>query len=575
MRKAFSLVEVLVATALTLVLMGMVVTLFANIGGSISSQRALIETTERHRHAQKMLQRDLECATALPIPPLNPADGQGYLEIIEGPNGPILSEANYFVRDEDGDGTFSPDTSIGDMDDVLMLTIRSPQEPLVGRYSYKREPIEDDPMTTTIDEEETPDGNDGYGDFKWEATAPDTIIVSTVAEVCWFMRGTTLHRRVMLVHDGQLPDADRRNDSPDFTYDPLPTTAGFYWLYDLSVHQVGGALDRSPTALSARLFQNTLGDLTERENRFAHQPCVYPYHARFWGRLGLPTMRETDVGSWPFPYLDAGLGTQVQSANYPDAYSQVIVPDGVAGTPLTLNAAEVVTLAPIDASTQPPDAWANRPYPFNELSQTNGFLLAYPGGRTDDVILTNCLGFDVEVFDPGAPLLRHNTTGVLVEPSDLGYINAISNIGTSGDEYTVSGQGAYVDLNYLGRLADGDSDGRPDAPVGTAPEFHHAGDNAMMAGSAPASGNDLAATYDTWSTSYETDGLDNDGDGLIDEGANGADEDGLNGVDDISEKEAPPPYSVPLRSLRVTIRVREAESRQVREVTVYQDFLPR
>ena len=35
-----------------------------------------------------------------------------------------------------------------------------------------------------------------------------------------------------------------------------------------------------------------------------------------------------------------------------------------------------------------------------------------------------------------------------------------------------------------------------------------------------------------------------------------------------------PPYSAPLRAIRVTIRVYEPSSQQVRQVTVVQDFLP-
>jgi hypothetical protein len=81
-------------------------------------------------------------------------------------------------------------------------------------------------------------------------------------------------------------------------------------------------------------------------------------------------------------------------------------------------------------------------------------------------------------------------------------------------------------------------------------------------------------TYDTWSLHYENDGIDQDGDTVADLGTNGLDDDGINGVDDIGEYETLPPYSAPLRALRVTIRVYEPSSQQVRQVTVVQDFLP-
>jgi hypothetical protein len=45
-------------------------------------------------------------------------------------------------------------------------------------------------------------------------------------------------------------------------------------------------------------------------------------------------------------------------------------------------------------------------------------------------------------------------------------------------------------------------------------------------------------------------------------------------VDDDTEKLTSPPYPHPLRGIQVKIRVFEPDSRQIREVTVVQDFLP-
>jgi hypothetical protein len=43
----------------------------------------------------------------------------------------------------------------------------------------------------------------------------------------------------------------------------------------------------------------------------------------------------------------------------------------------------------------------------------------------------------------------------------------------------------------------------------------------------------------------------------------------------LGERETMPPYPVPLRGIQVKIRTFEPDSRQIREVTVVQDFLPR
>ena len=45
------------------------------------------------------------------------------------------------------------------------------------------------------------------------------------------------------------------------------------------------------------------------------------------------------------------------------------------------------------------------------------------------------------------------------------------------------------------------------------------------------------------------------------------------GTDDITELEGPIPYPVPLKGIHVKIRVFEPDSRQIREITVVEDFL--
>ena len=65
-----------------------------------------------------------------------------------------------------------------------------------------------------------------------------------------------------------------------------------------------GSVASSATYAAARLVANTLGDLTNRQNRYGHQPWGWPHDARFWGRLGLPTLRECT-----FRVVDVNLAT--------------------------------------------------------------------------------------------------------------------------------------------------------------------------------------------------------------------------------------------------------------------------
>jgi hypothetical protein len=78
---------------------------------------------------------------------------------------------------------------------------------------------------------------------------------------------------------------------------------------------------------------------------------------------------------------------------------------------------------------------------------------------------------------------------------------------------------------------------------------------------------------------------DNNGVGTpqIDEGTNGLDDpgnysDGFGktrlGPDDVGERETVPPYDKPLRGVQVILRLYERDSRQVRQVSVNQSFVP-
>ena len=83
--RAFTLIEMLVAMAITLVMMGAVVTLFANISNSVRNRRATTEMSGQMRHVRNVLQQDLQGATCPGVTWQRPESNHGYIEIIEGP----------------------------------------------------------------------------------------------------------------------------------------------------------------------------------------------------------------------------------------------------------------------------------------------------------------------------------------------------------------------------------------------------------------------------------------------------------------------------------------------------------
>ena len=157
-RNGMTLVEMLVATTITLIIMGIVAQLFGILGQGVTESRASMEMRSALRAVAQRLRLDLGGVTAKTLPPIAPEAEQGYLEIVEGP------------------ATETATALVGDCDDVLMFTTRSVGEPFVGLYT--------------------------------DVSGPSTIS-SPVAEVAWFCEPTgrvingqqlhTLCRRQLLV----------------------------------------------------------------------------------------------------------------------------------------------------------------------------------------------------------------------------------------------------------------------------------------------------------------------------------------------------------------------------------------
>ncbi len=174
----------------------------------------------------------------------------------------------------------------------------------------------------------------------------------------------------------------------------------------------------------------------------------------------------------------------------------------------------------------------------------------------EDVVLTNVLAFDVQVWDPYAPVQAVGTAPnqVAVGPSDPGY--------TVGG--TAVSQGAFVDLNWANTTW---------SAAGSTDPFQTQGHlKSKLTATAT-----TQATYDTWSFHYEHDGINQlnpNSPNTADQGTNGFDDDGNGIVDDAGERETSPPYPVPLRGIKVRIRCYEPDARQVHEVTVVESFVP-
>ncbi|MCH2184006.1 MAG: prepilin-type N-terminal cleavage/methylation domain-containing protein [Mariniblastus sp.] len=539
-RRGITLVEMLIAMAITLVMIGAVVTIFANVTGSVQKRRAMIEMSGQLRHARNVLQRDLAGATCPAVTWQRPESNHGYLEIIEGP----LTDANPtgLIFDEQSASVSllprnnlvkpgfdleqhmkDPDSlvpgGLGDADDILMLTVRNEQEPFVGRVPDPTNPQ----ASLTI---ESP-----LAEVVWFAVENP---LNTGAAAGFFGEPglRTIYRRALLIapwappYEGSppgvmqlLPAVVNRSQVPT----ALAALIAFQEQYDLSVR-----LEWDPQLARWKIVANTLADLTRRENRYEH------HHYR----------ADQQDRTFPFAVISAGMGDLNFEPSAPGSgHSARPFCYRQGGEPATARAilndnGEVVHvvrgLAPL---------WGKR--------------------RGEDVMLTDALAFDLRLFDPGAPLFVERSTETVLAPSDFGWKQAYRAPFESfpdKEDYRLVGQGAYVDAGYGLQFDDSDLL-RPEV----VPPWFFA-----------ASGVPLApgySLYDTWSFHYENNGLNEDGDDLVDEGTNGFDDDLAYGVDDVGERETMPPYDVSLRAMQVKLRIFELDTQQIREVTVGQHFV--
>lgn len=157
-----------------------------------------------------------------------------------------------------------------------------------------------------------------------------------------------------------------------------------------------------------------------------------------------------------------------------------------------------------------------------------GHVAAYPHAfdpeatetrRGENLILSNCIGFDVRAFDANAGLSLKGVGGTLVMPGDPGF-GSLS--GTIGVIDSIGAIPVYVDLGSGGGSASGFL-------------------RDMRTGFNPLTSHPLVwPTYDTWSTTHLG--------------------------------QSAPPYAAKLRGVEVRIRCYEPRSRKVLQISVRQSF---
>lgn len=452
-RHGFTLVEMLVAMAITLLMMLALAKSFGFVSQQIRDSRADTDLANRLRDISTRLSDELSRCTVNLSPNNGEQDQRGYFLYYEGPSTDATSTLFRAINDADGNVVLDK-SKFADFDDYIAFTAVAQGNNWftgkVPRYLLDQKTAEVNGTTYTL-----PNPIDS-------AFEP-VVIRSKYAEIIYFASpeyapaslpanpayidvdgdldlgsGSAIedgipdririHRRVLLIRPdlnlagGMLPI--QNNGTVNFMQaDAWPTAtpataanttittnaaAADAWLYgmagvhgqcDLSVRRVLNATG-APTV---RVAANALSDLSNPQNRFAH--VRVPHRLLFNGSTAnFPTS---------MPVLALGDAPTIFSTMTATPAPVRIAP------PATPNAGPVVTPDSMSGFLRPEFILG---YDYSHLNDaTDAWGLQRVG---EDLLTNNALGFNVQIYDPNASFFS-TSNGLVVGPSDAGYREAV------------------------------------------------------------------------------------------------------------------------------------------------------
>ena len=188
MRRGFTLIEMLVATALVVLIMILFAEIFQEAIGTVRAQRGRIANDEKAGVYTQTLRTDLNRAT------YRASVGRGATltaqGLLESPRGIVaLGPGDRPDPRQQGFVYISENDPDDDGDDILHLTVsisESLRDPLISNPSFA--PYQGRAANQAGGSLNQPDADDGI--------LGDSAATSRAAEVCYFLRGTTLYRRL-------------------------------------------------------------------------------------------------------------------------------------------------------------------------------------------------------------------------------------------------------------------------------------------------------------------------------------------------------------------------------------------
>jgi len=486
--RGLTLIEVLIATTLTLLMMLALAQGFKALSDSVSEGRAKINLSDQLRGIVTLLRADLTQRTTDGSTPQSILSRNGYFKYYDGGmsdfTATVLNRPTTVdINNPESVGQVVSASRYGDIDDILMFTaIAKDGEFFRGRIprallryhqyneAVRRRQLEQTPVTPV-----PPPGwpsSQSQWDEEWSS---DVVITSKLAEIVWFMvplnnlpdltggdsgivgpadtgldvvgvidfngdgapdpdgipDKMALCRRVLLIRD----DLDIRIPLPLRTYITTPEDRQFYMQptvpavgSPLTFRQVpANALKRCDLSVSTEIVESSSGNmLVYRTNSLSslQEPHNRFAHGMYPVDDGAGNVNGTTL---PLMFLSNGLLGTLPS------YTQMLRLGGVSGTP---------TFVPDGGFI--PESFMRVRY----LKDAAGNVRVVGGARVTDytleeIVCTNAVAFDLKAYDPSAPQLYHPGPDAgwgtaLFDDDDSGNADDLNEAGWPGsDDLTV------------------------------------------------------------------------------------------------------------------------------------------
>ncbi|MCA9134652.1 MAG: prepilin-type N-terminal cleavage/methylation domain-containing protein, partial [Planctomycetales bacterium] len=386
-RSGFTLLEVMIATAVTLLMMVALAQIFKVIGDSMKQGRAALELNNNLRSVVYRIRGDLENLTAVPHPPSNPAAGMGYLKVFDGG----LTDYSVTINDP-------TQSRYGDVDDILMGTARAGDVWYTGKvplFVLKK---------TTPDLTTDNDGNNIPDDLE------SVVIAAQHAEIAIYCQPVVANSKASFSYDNPSRDPGYLVESPGFFKDDngdgFPDEFRLHYralLIRPDLNMDTGLLPANNPIFIAAPQSPTLPTGTQFD-----APTPLCDMASIHGRCDLSMRRVfnpsdglTDATRGPRDYIAANsLQDLVDPANR-FAHVQIPIPGTASTTMPVLALGPKLTVGNI-TNADPDGNWGT-----SNFKVGTGFLhpaFTLHGARAgEDILAANILAFDIKVYDPGDP----------------------------------------------------------------------------------------------------------------------------------------------------------------------------